>query len=875
MPSRRLFQLVLAVALSQASVLMVEAQPLNRWDCSLNGDAWSCSPIQDNASSSQTANNEVVHSTPEIAPNNLDWVPLESLTEQSAAELNCPRGCEGVYLSPSREDRAQLVDPSAAEMRAEMDASELDAETGVVNLSGDVRFTQGWRQVAADQVVIDRNQYEMSGNITIREPNLLLTGASASIDASNNELQLRQAQYVLHDLRVQGGAEQIRRAEDGRIYIDNATYSTCEPTNESWRLVAEEVEIDPQNMRIVASDMHIKAGSVSLFYAPRISFPLGGNRKSGLLYPVFENSGTNGLDIAQPIYLNLAPNYDLTLTPRYIEERGAMLESQARWLTPSASGILDAALLVNDRGGTNNSRRGDNRWFGNLLSDWRTFDGNLSIDYSAASDRDYFNDLGTASLQSSNQTWLDQQVAYKRQTDLLDFNLSAVSYQDLTQNELRGFNELPRVEVNSDWQSAANLYLDTRHEFVAFSPLNKGTVPNSALQTDEFGNWVEGERLRLDYQAGWRYISASTQTDTGVLVAYRQYRLNEALLAGTDTEPSIFAGGIYLDTQLFFERSSGTAAWTQTLIPRLQYLYVEADEQFNVPIFDTFEPQLNYATMFRPNRFGGGDRIADTNRVTFGLESSLFSVAGREVVRIGAAQQFYLEDREIHANSQLAAGLADPNMYAANDPRRLAAIAGQAELTRLSASRSSLATYAELFVSQSWYSRMMLNWSDRSKEVDYGTFEIGYRSSSSGSLANLAYHYEKRSPVFRDANNDSLLQSSEVIDGAIEQLDFSAVLEFADNWTLIGKWQQDVTNSRPLEVLAGARYDACCWSTSMVWRHWLKRNDNQLLPEQALQHDNGIFVSFELKGLAGVGERLDNMLSGSIPGYYHLTSLEK
>lgn len=841
---------------------------MDPWDCEATNGYWSCQPAATDSSQNSESTPRTLPVDPSVT-SELDWVSLEELPEQWRTAVDCPRGCEGVYIAPYRGDMDQYVDPANAELNAEMDISELDAETGVVNLRGDVRFTQGWRQVGADSVVIDGNQYEMSGDITIREPNLLLTGATASIDARNNELQLEQAQYVLHDLRVQGSAEQIRRAENGRIYINNATYSTCEPVDESWRFIAEEVEIDPENARIVARDMHIKLGSVSLFYAPRISFPLGENRKSGLLYPVFENSGTNGLDIAQPIYLNLAPNYDLTLTPRYIQERGAMLESQLRWLTPSASGSLDAAILANDRGGTNNSRRGDNRWFTRLVSGWDSLGGSLSLDYSQASDRDYFNDLGTASLQSTNQTWLDQRIAYRRQGKLLDFSLAAVSYQDLTQNELRGFNELPRVQLSSAWQTPSNFYLSTSQEVVAFSPLSKASLPVSALQADQFGNWVEGERLRLDYQAGWQFRRPGGKLDAGVLLGYRQYRLNEALALAAEEEPNFFASGLYVDTELLFERASGSreSGWTQTLEPRVQYVFVDAEDQSNAPIFDSFEPNTNYTNIFRPNRFGGGDRIADLNRITLGLESSLISAAGRETVRLGIAQQFHLEDREVHTSHRIASGLIDPASFAANDPLRLSAVAGQAELEQLSTSRSSLATYAEVFASPNWYSRLLLNWSDSRREIDYGTVEIGYRSASSGSLANIAYHYEKRSPVFRDINNDNLLQAGETRNGSIEQLDFSAVLELAENWTLIGKWQQDVTNSRPLEVMAGARYDACCWSTSLVWRHWLKRDDNQLLPEQALRHDNGIFVSFEFKGLAGVGERLENMLSGSIPGY--------
>ena len=37
--------------------------------------------------------------------------------------------------------------------------------------------------------------------------------------------------------------------------------------------------------------------------------------KSGLLFPSFGHSGSNGYQLEVPYYFNLAPNYDMTLTP--------------------------------------------------------------------------------------------------------------------------------------------------------------------------------------------------------------------------------------------------------------------------------------------------------------------------------------------------------------------------------------------------------------------------------------------------------------------------------------------------------------------------------------------------------------------------------
>ena len=55
-----------------------------------------------------------------------------------------------------------------------------------------------------------------------------------------------------------------------------------------------------------------------MLYLPWFRFPIDNQRRTGLLYPAISQSGRNGFDWRQPIYLNLAPNYDATLEPRYI-----------------------------------------------------------------------------------------------------------------------------------------------------------------------------------------------------------------------------------------------------------------------------------------------------------------------------------------------------------------------------------------------------------------------------------------------------------------------------------------------------------------------------------------------------------------------------
>src|SRR3546814_11361970 len=49
-----------------------------------------------------------------------------------------------------------------------------------------------------------------------------------------------------------------------------------------------------------------------------------------------------------PIYINLAPNYDMTLEPRLMTKRGLMLNTEFRYLTPTGRGKFDFGYLPSD-----------------------------------------------------------------------------------------------------------------------------------------------------------------------------------------------------------------------------------------------------------------------------------------------------------------------------------------------------------------------------------------------------------------------------------------------------------------------------------------------------------------------------------------------
>src|SRR5258706_2615442 len=76
-----------------------------------------------------------------------------------------------------------------------------------------------------------------------------------------------------------------------------------------------------------------------------------------------------------------------------------------------------------------------------------------------------------------------------------------------------------------------------------------------------------------------------------------------------------------LDGGLAFERptSFGGQGFTQTLDPRLFFLYVPYRDQSTIPIFSTSETDFNFTQIFSDNRVIGGDPSSDANQLTLAI----------------------------------------------------------------------------------------------------------------------------------------------------------------------------------------------------------------------------------------------------------------
>ncbi|MFA5632816.1 MAG: LPS-assembly protein LptD [Porticoccaceae bacterium] len=776
-------------------------------------------------------------SEPRVAlSENLDWVPIELLTIEQRSLVRS--SCCGAYIEPPRHYRDADLEPEKADLRVSADSSRAQGNRAV--LEGDVQVTQGYRQVRSDKATLDRDDrtVELEGNITYREPGILITGDHAFVDMDSDDMHASGVSFVLHEPNIRGQAEALSRPEEDRIYVDDVTYTTCEPGSDHWQLSSSSLDINTTSEQATARNVVLRVRDVPVAYVPWIRFPITDNRATGLLFPSILAGNDNGFDYAQPVYINLAPNYDATLTPRLIQERGAMAEAEFRYLARTGESQVSGGYLWDDQGDSSNDRtyRGEDRWtlgvdhVGGWGRSWSTM-----VDYTDVSDIDYFRDIDSASLALSSANHLNQEARVGYATTNWDLRAKVQAFETLILDGLQQYKQLPRLDARGDYRfDSTDLVLSLKHSYVMFDHREDDIIGTGTPWTrDDKNTTITGSRLRMDYRVTWDKEWLWGFFRPAFAAKYIGYDLNDPLLNHSETRPQVLSPVTSLDTGLFFERNSNLmSGYIQTFEPRLYYLNSEYRDQSDMPNFDTSQLTFSYHQLFRDDRFSGNDRIGDTEQLTVGATSRIIDArSGQERIRLSLGQVVYLSDRRIALSNQ-----------------------GVQELTRDS---SDIAVELSGRFANLWRIQSDLLTTDDGGTINKAAFTLRYNNETDTAF-NLGYRYSRR---------DNVLSGGRFVRADLDQAEISLAVPINENWRLLGRYYHDLRVNQELEVFAGVEYSSCCWRLSVVARRWIERDDTYFIGAEDLEHNNGIFFQFQLRGLAGTGQRVSNILSEGIYGY--------
>ncbi len=718
-------------------------------------------------------------------------------------------------------------------IRIESDAASFNA-AGLAVLTGHVQAHQDARSVAADSVTYDEKTGKLvvKGAVDFEDPKLGVRSDTGVYDALGGA-DFNEANFRIFDRNGRGFAKEMAIHPDGKVDLTQVRYTSCPVGNQDWMLQASSISLDTDQQEGTARGVVMRFKDVPIFYTPYISFPVGDERKSGVLFPSFGHSGNNGYQLEVPYYFNLAPNYDLTLTPGFLSARGGQIGGEFRFLTAGSHGQVEANFLPND------TIEHSDRAYIHVTDITDLRQGlRFDTDIASVSDSNYFENFGAGADQTS-VTFLERRAELLYYDDAWRIRAQLQNFQTIDTSIDAGdrpYSRVPRLEAYGLWP-----ILNSHFELLLDSE-----VTNFLREVGP-----AGVRLDLSPELRWSFRTPGYFIEPSVGYHYTQYDLQNASY-GDPSTPTRTLPFARLDTGLVFERESGADGQrTQTLEPRLVYSYVPYRNQNELPIFDTGEPDFNMVQLWRTNRFVGDDRIGDANQIALGMTTRLFNQnTGAQYLSATIGQIRYFTLPRVFLPDETTQTLPGQTLLTLPGQSSQVILPGQNLPTLPGQTLSTVPgetpqTYrasdiiSEISVTayKHWSVNLDYQWNPYTSQTDKSEILIQYRPDPSR-VVNLGYRFQE---------------------DILKQYDGSFAWPIAGHWNTVGRWVYSLQDRQTIEQLAGFEYKSCCWRFQVLQRRYVTNRTGGL--------DTSIALQLELTGLSSVGKPADAFLSKEISGY--------
>ena len=744
-----------------------------------------------------------------------------------------PAGPQPAPLIPERALRPAPGGDAGRQLPIVLRAQEVRARPNLDAVAeGEVEFRRGGTTIQADRL-----SYDQPEDLAIARGHVRIERAGAVYEGP--ELQLRVQRFEGFFLAPEfefplfgsgGRADRVDFIDASRAKATNALYTSCprDQADPDWVLEAREVRMDFEANEGIADGAVLRFLGAPILALPALSFPLTDERKSGWLPPSIGLDSRSGLELVVPYYWNIAPNRDATIAPWLSTRRGLGTQSQFRYLERGFGGSLELDWLPRDQ--VADRSRSAWRW-----EHEGTFgaSGHYAGQLRRVSDDGWWKDFPDSG-RSLTPRLLDSNARVEQ-----PFALDAVDglaylrtqrwqvLQDSDQLVSSPYERSPQLGVRLGARAGG---LD----FAAETEFNRFTLPSGEPDDSR----QTGERLHLLASVGRRFGEPGWWLAPRLALNAASYRTDRDMADGRrSASRTIPTFSLDLGLELERETAGFGRALRQTLEPRLLYIRTPYREQRELPNFDAFGKDFNFASIYTTNQFSGVDRVSDANQLTAGVTSRVVETgSGRELLRLGLVQRYLFDDQRVAPQADgtpdgdvldqrfsdvllLASTTLVPHwtfdgtvQYSPEISRSVRSVVG----ARFSPGpfRTVSATYR--------YARGL------SEQV-----EVGWQWPLWGRVPTAA---AGRSPV-------ASAVAGEGCKGA---------------WYGVGRFNYSMVDSRITDSILGVEYDAGCWIGRFV---------AERLSTGRSEATTRIMFQLELVGLSRLGSNPLKVLKDNIPGY--------
>lgn len=697
----------------------------------------------------------------------------------------------------------------AADKRVHVEANLSESDFATAVFSGAVKVRQGDVHIIAPKLDYIRNDAMITGN-----DDMIVGMPQAAIKASQGRYLFQQdkaifqnAEYYLapkeQTVRLAqnpGANGYAQHAEFNRqTKIDSLkhiTWTTCERQSPLWQIQANQLILNHQTNRGIAYDMTFRIKNIPIVYLPYFSFPLTSERATGFLTPSANSSEERGVEVNVPFYWNIAPNQDATFTLNPMSKRGLMTQAQWRYLNKNQHILAEAAFLPSDR-----AYDDKNRWRINvehqyqLNPAWQT-----DIRYQDVSDIDYVDDMDSG-LNLYNDWYIERHARATGQGNWGNMLVQIQDYQRISpevDDTTTPYARFPQIRYNKNWRyNGINLGFNT--EAVRFYKHHTGSAT----------------RLLFNGEMAYRLSSSYGFIEPKLSYTLRYYQLKPKNHAFQNGHKIIGLPTFSVDSGLIFERNYTFSGenYTQTLEPRLFYLYTPYQKQSDIPLFDTSDLSKSWSWLFARNRFSGSDRIGDANQLTTAVTTKFYRQDdGQEKAKFSIGQIQYFKDRKVGLHQGIS-----------------------------SDSKSIIVSEGQYYIDRHWSVYGLNFWNPNQNQNQRNVLDIRYKLDNDRYIS-FGHRY----------NRDNY-----------DQLSLGGGWRFNTDWRIFARQDYSLRYNHGINTMLGIEYNDCCWA----WRLVGRRYRNEAKDRKA---HNSIYLEFIFKGLGNMGSSSGTLLKNQLSNFQPL-----
>jgi LPS-assembly protein len=583
-----------------------------------------------------------------------------------------------------------------AQMLVQANEIKYDYSNELVSAVGNVQIYYSGATLEADKVVYDQRSKRLhaEGNARLTEADGKVTYGEQldlSDDFRNGFIDSLRLE-TLDDTRL--AAARADRTGANYTVFQSGVYTACEPCKDDplkpplWQVKAVRIIHDEANKMMYFEDAKIEFFGVPLAYFPYFSAPDPSvKRKSGFLMPIITTSSAYGLGIETPYYLALAPNYDLTISPRITTTQGPLVRTEYRQrfedgsFTFRASGIdqLDKNYFIRSDGSETpgfREFRGALETSGkfSLSPRWTWgFDGVL------VSDQTYFQDYKIVPLQqASTDPTLNaltegvSQIYLTGRGDRSYFDMRTIKYYGYSELDVQSTLPVILPVIDYAYTFEQPVFGGELGYNMNFTSLSRQTASYDAIsQNAVVNNWCginsadpalkvssncllrgfPGTYTRLSAETTWRsqYIDpigqvitpfASVRADVAALSVQAQPGVANYLTPGdSDLSRLMPTAGVEYRYPFISIQSWGT----QTIQPIGQLIVRPSETNIGkVPNEDSQSLVFDDTNLFKVDKFAGWDRVEGGGRANAGVEyNAQFNHGGYVDALFGQSYQLF------------------------------------------------------------------------------------------------------------------------------------------------------------------------------------------------------------------------------------------